>query len=300
MNRLLALKKIEIIIILFFILNNCYCQYDTLVIYYPYTDILDISLANSDTLIKDSISDSYYGEWDNKINLNLELPDSIAQSQSFTNNKFVPEDFDMLSFPIRVNVGLFTYGYTNNARPYGSGVFVSPNAVLTAGHVICKDATHVHFGKILQWKENIAISPAFANGNPQGEVGIFKVHKCYLFKNFTNSFGNDRANDMALLILDEPIGYKIGWLGIGYSESHDFFLTNVFYNFSYPGTNGFDGHNMVYKYGKFMYSSDNFSFSDVTGIPGESGSGFFLWYKNHYRFIYLAYKKNISHHKQNY
>src|SRR4030042_5349383 len=79
------------------------------------------------------------------------------------------------------------------------------------------------------------------------------------------------------MILAQPIGYDIGWLGLGYVATDSFLLDNVFYNFSYPGVDGYDGLNMYYKYGRFSYVSLDLiiATNDIDAVRGESGSAFF-------------------------
>jgi hypothetical protein len=148
---------------------------------------------------------------------------------------------------------------------------------LTAGHVIGYEANHVDLGIYFKWKDSLYVTPSLQNGYPQPEFGKVKVKKCYIFKRFVNSLGHLPNDDLALLILDEPVGYQIGWTGLGYVASDSFLLNNVFYNFSYPGMDGYDGLNMYYKYGQFSNVSNSLTSASnsITGIPGESGSGFF-------------------------
>jgi len=253
-------------------------QIDSLVLYDPFTLTTENIIVNYDTNAIIEETSSAIGDLGNKTDLFLTLPDSILTG--FTNNNLTSDDYDMSSFPIRTNIALHSnkfYGDTDYFKAGGSGILVSPNAVLTAGHVIGYEANHIDLGIHFRWKDSLYVTPSLQEGYPQPEFGKVKVKKCYLFKHFVNSLGHAPSDDLALLILDEPIGYKIGWTGLGYVQADSFLLNNVFYNFSYPGMDDFDGLNMYYKYGKFSNINYNLTTASngITGIPGESGSGFF-------------------------
>ncbi len=251
---------------------------DSLILYDPYSLSKADIIMNYDTnaLIEETVSS--IGNFGDKTDLVLTLPDSIQNR--FTNTNLTSDVYDMFSFPIRTNIALHSHKYYGNTDYYkagGSGILVSPNAVLTAGHVIGYEANHIDLGIHFKWKDSLYVTPSLQEGYPQPEFGKVKVKKCYLFKRFVNSLGHAPSDDLALLILDEPIGYEIGWIGLGYVNSDTFLLNNTFYNFSYPGTDGYDGLNMYYKFGQFSSVSYNLTSASngITGIPGESGSGFF-------------------------
>lgn len=257
------------------LMTESMAQTDSLILYDP------VALTQQEIIIQydpnQSIEStrSSIGALGNKVNLNLTLPDSIQNE--FTSSVIVSNEFDLLSYPVRTNIAILHSGKTNDVSARGSGVLISPNAVLTSGHLVGYEINHNELGKIFRWRGSIAVSPSHQDGNPQKRIGAIKVKKCYVFKRFVNDLGRNFKDDIALLILDEPIGYKIGWLGLGYVASDTFLINNVFYNFSYPGTDGYDGLNMFYKYGKFSSVSSDFSgaFAKGSAVQGESGSGFF-------------------------
>lgn len=267
-----------VLINLFLVSTRLFGQIDSLVLYDPYyLTKADLIIEYDTNALIEEIRSSI-GHFGNKTDLALTLPDSILNR--FTNNNLASDVFDLSSFPIRTNIALHShrfYGNTDYYKAGGSGILVSPNAVLTAGHLIGYEANHIDLGKYFKWKDSLYVTPSLQDGYPQPEIGNVKVKKCYLFKRFVNSLGHAPSDDLALLILEEPIGYEIGWIGLGYVTFDSFLLDNTFYNFSYPGMDGYDGLNMYYKYGQF--SSVNFNLTSasngITGIPGESGSGFF-------------------------
>jgi len=270
-----------------FIVSICYSgsvkgQMDSVVIYYPFTHIKKDTLVKYDPSIVCSNLPSNIGSWGNKINLDLSLPDSLIHS--FSNNRLVKNDFNTLSYPIRVNVGILRSRFSKNCGIRGSGILIAPNAILTAGHLIGQEATNRITGKFFHWSDSIVVSPSHEDGNPQPDIGVIKAKKCYVFKNFVNGYGHDIDQDLGLIILEKPIGYEIGWIGLGWVGDNNFLIQNLFYNFSYPGVDGYNGFNMYYKYGQFSFSS--FLYGDagtnVGGIPGESGSGFFYTDNDNY------------------
>ena len=263
-----------------FILSICYSgsvkgQMDSIVIWNPFTHIKKDTLVKYDPSIVCSNLTSNIGSWGNKINLDLFLPDSLIHS--FSHNRLVKNDFNTLSYPIRVNVGIMRDRYTNNHKIKGSGILIAPNAILTAGHLIGYEATNSITGKFFHWSDSIVVSPSHEDGNPQPDIGAIRAKKCYVFKNFVNGYGHDIDEDLGLIILEKPIGYEIGWMGVGWVGDNNFLKKNLFYNFSYPGVDEYNGFNMYYKYGQFSFSSYLYgeAGTNVGGIPGESGSGFF-------------------------
>ena len=264
-----------LVLFLFGLLIDSYSQIDSMIMYDPY------ELTKTDIIITYDIDSSIerqvgsIGDFGNRKDLDLTLPDTIINT--FTNNILASDNYDMLSFPVRANVAMLHYRFTKDRKSGGGGILVSPNAVLTAGHVIGYEANHVDLGTIFRWNDSIVVSPSHQNGNPQESIGTIKVNKCYVFKSFVNSLGHIVSDDIALMILDQPIGYDIGWLGLGYVATDSFLLDNVFYNFSYPGVDGYDGLNMYYKYGRFSYVSLDLiiATNDIGAVRGESGSAFF-------------------------
>lgn len=85
----------------------------------------------------------------------------------------------------------------------GSGVMVGPHHLLTCGHNV------YHFNKN-KFFEEISVYIAL-----DGEAAPFdkvKATKSYVFKSWKDR--GDQQFDMALLILDQSIGYDTGWGGL--------------------------------------------------------------------------------------
>ena len=200
------------------------------------------------------------------------LPTDSA-AYPFTPLALVENDFNMLSYPIRTNVGLV---WTDSLIEQGascSGTLIASNIVLTAAH--CIGAVNSFDDFVWQGGKGLYISPSHANGYPQSQIGKIKVTHIIILKNFYNTTPNIQ-DDYALLILEENVGNTIGWMGISYHEN-DSILTapTVSYNFAYPATSGYDGQDMFYNYGS-VGTGFGLTFNNgVVGIPGQSGSCFF-------------------------
>ena len=156
-----------------------------------------------------------------------------------------------------------------------SGALISENVVLTAGHCIGQH----DINNMFHWRpDGTHVSPSHSGGFPQPGIGKIKVKKYAILKGFYDN-GYEPGNlDIGLLILEEPIGRDIGWLGFGFNYDSLFYTRPIFYNFSYPAREGYDGKNMWYYFGRFNFISFFYDFVENggVGIPGMSGSNFFF------------------------
>jgi V8-like Glu-specific endopeptidase len=108
----------------------------------------------------------------------------------------------------------------------GSGVIVGPHHLLTCGHCVYDFQKKILF-------DNISVYPAL-----NGVVAPFfaKATKAYMFKTWRDS-GNQQF-DMALLLLDQPIGNYVGWGGLLSTADKDLEQESVNIT-GYPGDKGF-------------------------------------------------------------
>jgi len=254
------------------IIATCvYSQCDTMVIYNvaDSTEQFVVIPCNTD-------STSTYGEILGNIG---SMGNSIALSTDsasypFTALTLVENDYNLLSYPVRTNVALVWQDSIVEQGATCSGTLISSNIVLTAGH--CIGSVNLFDEFIWKGGKGLYVSPSHANGFPQNQFGKIKVtHIIILKKFYNNSF--DYPNDYALLVLEDPIGDLIGWMGISYYQNDSILnSTMVSYNFGYPATSGYDGKDMFYNYGfmavNFFFGTFN---NGVSGIEGQSGSGFF-------------------------
>ena len=87
-------------------------------------------------------------------------------------------------------------------------------------------------------------------------------------------------SDIAVIELENPIGEKCGWMGIGFNSVDSILLDGMFYKFSYPAitdfridSNSFNGDTLYYYYGRVSSALKNYFYIPTAlGIQGESGS----------------------------
>jgi len=159
---------------------------------------------------------------------------------------------------------------------YASGILVHERFVLTALHVCGNTGCNVH--------------PAFDNGIAHPVFGSTKAKAVYSFDVEFFNVGGYRDYDMALVELEEPIGNKTGWVGLGYSNDKDFFMQQTFYIFGYPRDyhtkpSPFNGDTMIQSFGKIDSYFESFNAYKANArfrtrhYTGHSGSGFFTPHK---------------------
>ena len=110
-------------------------------------------------------------------------------------------------WPYRVHAQLMIY--FNGGSGGGSGTLVGPRHILTAGHNVYIEYPRGS-GK-RQWASRILVRPAL-NGRslPYDQQTAIRA---YTYQTWIHGNG-DSNYDMALIILGEPIGSKIGWYGL--------------------------------------------------------------------------------------
>jgi len=89
-------------------------------------------------------------------------------------------------------------------QDFCSGTLIAPRLVLTAGHCVYDQET----------KQNMPVSTFSPgkNGVSQG-LGAFEVERIHVPASYLA--GDDRQ-DLAVLVLKEPVGLRTGWLNIGW------------------------------------------------------------------------------------
>ncbi|VMW31228.1 V8-like Glu-specific endopeptidase [Streptococcus pneumoniae] len=143
----------------------------------------------------------------------------------------------------------------------GSANFIKDNVLITAAHNIYKH----EFGKDA---EELYVTPARTpNSVPFGRIKVKEVRYLKEFRNLNSK--DAREYDLALLILEEPIGAKLGTLGLPTSQKN---LTGITVTITgYPSYN-FKVHQMYTD--KKQVLSDDGMFLDyqVDTLEGSSGS----------------------------
>lgn len=147
------------------------------------------------------------------------LPDPshemVRDAENFTDYLFRPEmdgmegrvwpDADVVS-PVIVRI---ISTFADGSMAQGSGVLVGPNNVLTASHVI--DDTEVE----RNWASDVTVTPAYQPG--EAPLGRYEDQGRYAFEVSSVDGGllpSETVRDMALIHLEEPIGYELGYMDI--------------------------------------------------------------------------------------
>jgi V8-like Glu-specific endopeptidase len=163
-------------------------------------------------------------------------------------------------WPYRIHGNLTMYegGITYG----GSGVLIGPHHMLTAGH-------NVYSVKRKKWKDNISVRLGLHESYSPFEER--KVIKAYTFRQWVNN--GDTCYDMALLLLDDSIGHKIGWSGLLCLDDEGISRETVTIT-GYPGDYGFT---------KMMTMSDKVKtvqpeefYYEINTAGGQSGSGIWI------------------------
>ena len=154
-----------------------------------------------------------------------------------------------------------------------SGTIISKRHILSAAHCFLEIGTNTFTS------DSLLIYPGFNNGNENQEFNSHLVTKAYSFSNWSLD-----GSDIILLEINEDIGLKTGWLGVGYNQQDDELKDQLFHKYSYPCTAEFtqyesqiNGDTLYNSYG--IYNEvDEFissSYPDPSGFSGESGSSIF-------------------------
>lgn len=216
----------------------------------------------------------FVGHLNNTIaNLNENTPtEHLAEGSLYTLKFLADEHYTTSDFPIRTSVRL-NHISKDSLQSFCSGSLVGPNLVLTAAHCISSS-----FGSEFTFYEgNYFATPIYNNGSVSNQLYGGRISKILV------PIIDQKIYDIAMLVLDDPIGISAGWLGIGYQEQDESLLSHIYYKFSYPAKSNFLGNGILYNgdtlffnYGKLDYISErHIGVNYGKGIPGESGSSLF-------------------------
>ncbi|WP_436857529.1 trypsin-like peptidase domain-containing protein [Mammaliicoccus sciuri] len=155
---------------------------------------------------------------------------------------------------------VFIKSYFND-RNYisGTGFMIDDYSVLTAAHVVTSEDKSINI-------KNILVFAGYQN--EVAKFGTARVIKTYVPLEWSQSY--NRKYDMALLLLDKPLGKKIGKLNIidKVNLNEDISISG------YPGIN-YSIDNQYYSSGKLLKENNYRLFYDIDTEPGQSGSPVF-------------------------
>ena len=184
------------------------------------------------------------------------------------------------SFPYSA-IGLLKVTYPHNTISYRTGVLISENIVLTAGHNLFDARKNPNSpSELLGYPINIEFYPGLTNNQ-----SIFE--KCECDKFFTN-INKKRNEDYGIIILKESIGKKTGFFNLKiFDEKND--MKNICFNCGYPLNKTTGDNNIFYQYedkGNILEIENNDTIvSGIKSSYGQSGSGLFFCKDNKYYVI---------------
>lgn len=204
---------------------------------------------------------------------NLGIDEESSLNRSFSEPELVE---NTSTYPASANVKLFIK-YPNTSNMYvGSGIMVSKNIVLTAGHCVYDQE---HGG----WATWIKVVPAYRNGTEP--FGHAFATCTYSWQAWTEN--RNFEWDMGEIALDWCIGLQSSCFGFG-TNTDDFFTSHTFHNYSYPAASPYDGTEMYYRKGNFDAPSTETLYFNNKSYGGQSGSGFYYKDADGYRYVYAV------------
>lgn len=294
-------KEIFIYAFLFLLMPFTFIgQPDTIMVYdiaqHQVNTILPITYNASAPFSKTS---SNIGTLGNQVVLSTTPPTTnLFSGVNFCDLSKAADVFDLTAYPARTAVAL-RYYRGDSIETSCSGIIVSPNFVLSAGHCV-----YSYFNQSFSLFDSLKIAPVYNNASEQAGIPTSFAKRIYIFKTFYDKKGWD---DIALIELSEPLGFQAGWVGMAYDTNPNNYLNKVFHKFSYPATTSsaspfrvYNGDTLYYNYGTISSAASYLDINSpqAVGIPGQSGSSFLYTDNSDYYSVgVMSFSSNYRHYK---
>jgi hypothetical protein len=177
---------------------------------------------------------------------------------------------DYNEFPFRV-IGKLRFYKDGSYSWQCSAALINPKLVITAAHCVANGVGGLYAGPIF--------APAYKDGN--APYGWYGVKTLWLFKSYY--YGGNPARDVAVLILNDPIGSYLGYLGLTANTVPNQTWSQI----GYPGETGpggepFDGTDQVWNRSPLGYrlntGSDPYQIAAGSCLTqGSSGGPWIIW-----------------------
>jgi TPR repeat protein/V8-like Glu-specific endopeptidase len=150
-----------------------------------------------------------------------------------------------------------------SGEPYGgSGTLIGPQHILTAAH-------NVYSTEHREWAQRVVVRLGL--NDAVAPYGAIKATRYYTFKRWINQ--GDPAYDLALVVLERPIGQMTGWCGL-LAAADQVLLDRKVNITGYPGDKGFNQMWTMRHTLKEIFA-ENFLY-EIDTYGGQSGSGIWL------------------------
>lgn len=173
---------------------------------------------------------------------------------------------DTEEYPYRT-VGLILMQSKAGEKRMCSGTLIGPHTVLTAAHCIYD---HDRGG----WLQNFKFVPGSRSSNPdEAPYGAFDFESVYIVdgyrENYTGTYNSVFPWDLGIIILQDPLGNELGWMGYNHFEDLGAFETNIA---GYPGDKPFGTMWLSTCETEEENIADGYFLNDCDAYPGSSGS----------------------------
>jgi hypothetical protein len=267
MKKIIPILSVSLLLVKPLIFHG---QADTIIVYDIASHTIDTILPVSyDPSVLFAKTSSNIGTLGNQISLSTNPPTSnLFSGVNFSQLTKAADVFDLTAYPARTAVAL-RYYRGDSLKTGCSGILVSPNFVLSAGHCV-----YNYPGHIFSQFDSLKITPAYNNTNEQSGIPSSFAKRIYIFKTY---YDQKHWDDISLIELTEPIGLQTGWVGIAYDTDPNNYLNKVFHKFSYPATTSlaspftvYNGDTLYYNYGNISSAATYIDINspEATGVRG--------------------------------